>query len=281
MYIDAGEMRPMNKSEKIIPGSEGLHFVKSVEKAFAVLESFNDGSRELSLADIIEKTGLDKNAVRRFTHTLQVLGYLGKDQSTRRYMLTRRSLIGANSFLMGDPLITKALPHIVELRRQFDLRVGCGCIEGREVMYLIPLQSLTSALNTGHPGFKLNVYATATGRAILANWEPEEARALIESCDRQKITSMTLTDTDDIMLEIDKAREQGYCISAQESGLGNVNIAVPIFNNRGQAIAAVAAIGSTSNWTVEELEKQVAPVILSTARAISMEIKHINDPALT
>lgn len=270
----------MKPSDPKLSDTESPLYVKSVEKALAILSAFNGERRDLSLSDLIEKTELNKSAVQRFTHTLLQLGFLGKDPSTKRYVLTRRVLESANSFLRTDPLINKALPHVVELRRQTGLRVGFACIDETEVMYLIPLQSTTSAFDTGHPGYRLNVYATATGRIILAYRDPDKARQIIEKSDRKKITSWTETNVDKIMKEISKARVQGYAIALQEAGPGNVNIAAPIFDGQDNVIAAIAAIGSLSEWDKKSFVKRIAPQIVNAAALISRDIQHMKDIVL-
>ena len=81
--VEARNVTPLRKRPDTL-------FVSSVEKGFAVLYAFRTGQRELGLRDlslsqISEISGLDKSASQRFTNTLVKLGYLEKDQRTRRY----------------------------------------------------------------------------------------------------------------------------------------------------------------------------------------------------
>ncbi|PHR90572.1 MAG: IclR family transcriptional regulator [Blastopirellula sp.] len=262
-----GSMEMVKNTEK----DDDRLFVSSVDKAFKVLEAFGTDRRDLGLVEIIERTGLNKSAAQRFTHTLHRLGYLEKDMSSRRYMLSHRVLESANSFLRVDPLVNKAIPHIVELRRQLNVRIGLGCLHGLNVMYLIPLQSNQAAFRTAHPGFQIPLYCTTTGRVLLAYRKPEEARAIIERCERTKITPTTITDTDAIMTEINNVRNQGYCITDQEIRIGDINLAAPVFDGRGNAIAAVAAACLRNEFSRKDMETKVAPLVIETARAISTD----------
>ena len=246
-------------------------FVGSVEKAFRVLEAFGADRRDLGLVEIVARTGLNKSAAQRFTHTLHQLGYLEKDESSRRYMLSRRVLEGANSFLRVDPLVNKAMPHIAELRRQINARVGLGCLHGMSAMYLIPLQSNQVVFRTTHPGYKVPLYSTTTGRVLLAYRPEEEARAIIERSDRQKVTPTTITDVDLIMDEIKKVRSQGYCITDQENRVGDINTAAPVFDGQGSVTATVVAACSKSEWSRQDIAAKVAPLVMDTAGAISTD----------
>lgn len=244
-------------------------FVGSVEKAFRVLEAFGADRRDLGLVEIIERTGLNKSAAQRFTHTLHRLGYLEKDTSSRRYMLSRKVLESANSFLRVDPLVIKATPHIVELRRQLNARIGLGCLHELSAIYLIPLQSNQAAFRTAHPGFRIPLYCTTTGRVLLAYRKKDDARAIIERCDRKKITPTTITDTDAIMTEIENVRTQGYCITYQEMRMGDINLAAPVFDGAGNAVAAIATACFTSEFSREDMMTKIAPLVMETARMIS------------
>jgi len=254
--------------------NEDRLFVQSVEKAFMVLEAFRGDQLDLGLVEVIARTGLNKSAAQRFTHTLYRLGYLKRDQSSRRYTLSQKVLASANSFLSVDPLVNRATPHIVDLRRQLNMRVGMGCLHGQSAMYLIPLQSNKTAFRTAHPGFKVPVYCTSTGRALLAFRPSAEARDMIEGCDRQKHTPFTITDVEVIMREIASVRERGFCITDQELVTADINIAAPIIDSKRNAIATVTASGSKSTWTRNDLEAKVAVLVMETAKAISVQSHH-------
>ena len=244
-------------------------FVGSVKKAFLVLEAFQSDTPDLSLNEIITRTNLNKSAAQRFTHTLQVLGYLDKDPSSKRYSLSKKVLKSANSFLRVDTLVNRASPNIIALRRQLNMRIGVGCLNGENAMYLIPLQSNRAAFRTAHPGFEVPVFCTSTGRALLAYQPKDIAREIIENSKRKQYTPFTMTDVDAIMAEIELAQQNGYSITDQELITADINIATPIFDSKGVAVATVTASGSKSNWSKKELENEVAFLVMETARAIS------------
>ncbi len=234
-----------------------------------MLEAFRTDKLDLSLVEIISRTGLNKSAAQRFTHTLHRLDYLKKDLASRRYSLSKKVLESANCFLSMDTLVNRATPHIIDLRRQLDMRVGMGCLHGRNAMYLIPLQSNRAAFRTAHPGFEVPVYCTSTGRALLAFGEYDQVKNIIASCDRKKYTPFTIIDVDEIMSEIELVRQNGYSITDQELITADINIAAPIFDTQGNAVATVTASGSKSKWTRNDLRTKVAVLVMETARAIS------------
>lgn len=259
----------MKNSKPDRPGSDAL-FVDSVQKAFLVLEAFSSQSTDLSLTEICSLTGMSKSAAQRFTHTLTALDYLAKNDASRRYALTPKILEIANSFLSVDPLVIRALPQVIELRRRLGMRIGMGCMRGMSCIYLIPLQSNEMAFRTANPGFTVPSFCSSTGRVQLAFIDLQEARRIVETSDRRKYTPYTRTDPDEIMDSLEEVRRTGFCITDNELVLGDINIAAPIFGKEGAVIAALTATGPRTSWTREALATDISPLITEAARAISV-----------
>ena len=66
---------------------ENALYVGSVGKAFRVLDCFKGAAGDLSLTEIMERSGLDKSAAQRYAYTLSAEGYLQQNSQTRRYRL--------------------------------------------------------------------------------------------------------------------------------------------------------------------------------------------------
>lgn len=243
-------------------------FVASVEKAFSVLESFGTDRRDLGLSDIMERTGMEKSAVQRYIHTLNMLGYLEKDVASRRFSLSKKVLEPANSFLRVDPLVSRAMPFIFDLRRKIDARVGLGCMHGHEALYIIPLQSNKVVFQTAHPGFKIPLYCTTTGRVLLSFLPDEQVRRRLEKCEMKKITTHTKATIEEVLEEVQESRSKGYCITEQELRLGDINLAVPLVDSNGLAHGAVAVSCSLTDFTRQDMAQELAPIVMDTARDI-------------
>src|ERR1700722_15894621 len=93
-------------------------FVNSVSKAFAVLMAFGSERRSMSLPEIAEATGMGKSAAQRFAFTLETLGYLRRDPSSRRYRPAPRMLAPGLRYVQADELVEYALPLLSELNRR-------------------------------------------------------------------------------------------------------------------------------------------------------------------
>ena len=104
---------------------------------------------------------------------------------------------------------------------------------------------------------------------MLAFLPEEKARTVIERSDRAAYTDKTVTDIAVIMDMLPKIRRSGFAIAVEEYSPGEISIAAPVFDFGRQPIAAVNMAVPTSRWTVQAVEKKLAPIVIETAQAIS------------
>ena len=250
------------------PAENALN-VKSLHKAFAVLEAFRANERFLSLGELAAATGLDKSAVQRFTHTLRALGYLEQDPATRRYALGRRVLDLAFGFLKNHPLIERAAPIVADLRRATRERVDLTLMDGDEVLYVFRMQSKRETFAAALIGRRVPLFCSAGGRAILSHLDEKDALRRIERTERPAFTPNTKTDPAKIMAEVRKARRQGYAMQVGEWRPAELVIAAAILDPSRAPLGAVHVAASLSEWTAEDFEQRMAPLVTNAAGAIS------------
>ncbi|PHQ68932.1 MAG: hypothetical protein COB93_09380 [Sneathiella sp.] len=259
-------------------GRDERLFIKSLEKGFKVLEAFTAGQPELGLAEIIKLTGFSKSAAQRFTHTLHQLGYLKKDPRSKRYSVSHTILGPAFTFLRSNRLVEAATPYVAELRREFGGRVGFVYHEDTELMYLIALQSNRTVYATAHPGYRIPVYCTSSGRSILAFLPEDQARGILNRSNLVKRTEMTIIDPEKIMEEVRIARAQGFAIIKNELNPGEINISAPVFDSTGKPIGAIAAVSRIEDWNSKRILSELAPSLIDATRALSQHTHLIGSP---
>lgn len=243
-------------------------FVTSVGKAFEVLEVFKVDIKSLTLTDIIQKTSMGKSAVQRYLYTLEKLGYIQKSSITKTYKLSIKNLTLASGFLSQNTIIQAANPHLVDLRKKLDARIGLSVMANNKIIYLIPLQSSSEAFQNDYPGFEVPIYCTTSGRVFLSNLSNIEASNILENQDCPSITTTTKIDVFKIMEEIKQAKINGYCITNQEYLHGQLNIAVPIYQTDNSITACIVVVVPVSQWNEDRLIKEVLPLLRDSARQI-------------
>ncbi|MCB0088416.1 MAG: IclR family transcriptional regulator C-terminal domain-containing protein, partial [Caldilineaceae bacterium] len=118
-------------------------------------------------------------------------------------------------------------------------------------------------------GRALPFYAAAGAKAILAHAPNYEVAALLQQ-EMTAFTPATITSADEFQQHLRQIRQQGYAVDDQELRIGISALGAPIFNQEGEAFAAVVMImpASRLNSTADSAQVQA---IKATATAISAQ----------
>jgi len=262
IHVDLEEISPAKKTD--------LLMVRSVAKAFRVLEAFDARHPQMTLSQIAERTDLDLSGAQRFAHTLHVLGYLAKDPRTRQFELSVKSLDLAYQFTRTSRLVDRAMPVLQHLSKETEETVNLTVLDGTKIAFISRFLS-RHVLNTDVTiGTRLPAYCMAPGRAILSRLPPEELDAVLKASDIKAHTHNTITDPQALRDIIGQARLQGYATAFEELYHGDASIAAPVLGANMQVIGAVSVAASTLRYSRETMVSSFAPMILAAARSISV-----------
>lgn len=244
-------------------------YVRSIEKAFRVLTSFDSEHATMSLAQIAQASELDKSAAQRFTHTLERLGYLHKDPQTRRYALTVRNLELGYHYARADALVGRAWPYLSHLSRETEETVSLTILDGTDIVYVSRFSS-RHMLDTGViVGSRLPAYCTAPGMAILSKLPFEEAHAVLRQSDLKPFTPHTVWQMPALLSRLEQAASDGYATTVEEIYPNDISIGAPILARSGHAIGAISIAVSKLRYSVEDASSKFVPVIMGAAHALS------------
>ena len=83
----------------------------------------------------------------------------------------------------------------------------------------------------------------------------------------KRLTVNTITSTRELMLALEKVRNLGYSLDAEESELGATCVAVPIFGYEGQVVGALSLSGPTPR--VRDKQNRIATALKAVAATVS------------
>lgn len=247
-------------------GQEAL-FLNSVARAMDVLETFGAHPKPMSIAEIAALVGCDKSAAQRVIHTLCALGYL--DRCSRGVVPGKKLLYRAFDYLRMSPIVERATPLLLELRKSTGERVDLSLPDHDDLVYVVRLQSKRETFSATLVGRRIPIFCSSGGRAILACRSDGEVRAHLERCDKRPLTPRTITDTDTILGRIDAARRDGYALALEESSMGEIVLAAAVLDFDNRPVAAIHVSGSLSEWEEADFRKRIAPLAMEAARALS------------
>lgn len=242
--------------------------VRSVERAFSILNAFTRDDYKLTLSEISERIKLPVTTTLRLANTLENLRILRR-HSDRTYSL------GNQLYLLGS--IAKAnfrpqqiiYPYMKTIRDSVKEAVSLYGIEGLNRVCYEHIESLLSMRCVVRVGDRFPLWAGAGGKALLAFLAPETIETAIAQS--YPITGTTLRSREDFTKELVSIRALGYAISCGEREEGIYSIAVPIFNRRGDITFSFSIAGPASRFT-EEVALSWIPRIQAMCREIANQI---------
>lgn len=244
-------------------------FMKSLEKALNVLQSFNRGDAFQTLQQIAENNQIDKSTAQRVSFTLRELGFLEQCPVTRRYRVGRKVLDLTFNYLRSDSLVERATPILIDLARTTNERVDLSILDDTDIVYVARFQSKRQTFATTLIGRRVPAFCTAGGRAMLANMDNDHVKEFLGRSLLVPLTQFTITDPEDLLARVALARRRGYSINVEECLPGELVVSAAVTGDRGLPIGAVHVAGSMSEWTPEDFEKKMAPIVVASARALS------------
>ncbi|KWT97947.1 MULTISPECIES: IclR family transcriptional regulator [unclassified Variovorax] len=244
-------------------------FLKSVEKTFRVLEAFGQSPHPLTLSEIAKAAGIDKSGAQRICHTLLALRYMERDDVSGKLIPGKRLLDRSFDYLRHNPLVERAVPILIELRKTVQERVDLSLFDGTTIVYAHRLQSKRETFRATLVGRRIPSAVSSGGRAALAHLPDEEVRQILRASEVSKFSPKTTIDPEANFEHVVAARQTGYALAIEEMALGEIAIAAPILNAQRKPVAAISVAASLAEWTLDEFARKHGPLVLAAAQALS------------
>jgi IclR family pca regulon transcriptional regulator len=243
-------------------------FMTSLARGLAVIKAFSDHRRAMTIAQLSQKTGIPRAAVRRCLYTLKQLGYA--DSEANNFFLKPAILALGYAFLSSTPLTVAAQPYLNDLSRRLKESCVLAVLEQNEVMYVARSHSsrvLSLALNTGS---RLPAYCTAIGRVLLAGLSATQLDRYFASVVLTPHTERTVVSEQklrDILFEV---RQRGFAVVEEELEIGLRSIAVPVRGASGATVAALSIGAQVGRISRDQIEDLFLPSLLNASNEICL-----------
>jgi IclR family pca regulon transcriptional regulator len=245
-------------------------FVQSLDRGLAIMKVFNERTPRLTLSEVAELTGFTRATARRFLLTLESLNYVG---STGRYFFLRpRVLELGHAYLSSYNLVSIAQDHLESIANELRESCSASVLENENIIYICRAASnriMTVNIALGH---QLPAYATSMGRVLLGALPEKELEFYLQTSKREKLTSRTVYEIDELRKIIMKVRKQGWAINEQELEEGVQSVAVPIHGKGNKVIAAINVSAHASRVPVERLVNEFLPKLQACAKEIEQDL---------
>lgn len=259
-----------------------VDFIAGMAKGMAVLESFDTERQRLNATLAAQRAGITRAAARRHLLTLAYLGYLETDGSF--YWLSSKVLRFSGSYLASARLPRVLQPTLSRLAAQTGESFSAVVRDADEVVIIArsnnqsphnyQKNSASGSKYAGytpyglHLGARLPMYATSTGRVLLAALIDAEFEAWAQNRVLPRLTAYTCTDMASFRSAIAHTKTLDYAVASQEHELGVYALAVPVRNMQGSTVAAINVVTQPSRLEPPVLQQELLPMLQNAAREL-------------
>jgi DNA-binding IclR family transcriptional regulator len=247
----------------------------AVSKVLDILEFLGRQNRALGLRELSELLNIPKATLFRYLVTLEGRGYVIKSPESGAYTLGWKILELSNLALGRLTVHEVALPFMRELLDRFQETVNLGVLEENAVVYVEILESLQAFRTAARVGGRDYPHATSIGKAMLAFLSEKEVERIADATGLRKRTEKTISSLSRLKAELAVVRQRGYAVDNEETEIGACCVGAPIFDHRGEVIAALSISGAAFRFSTEKCE-ETAAVLVEVTCQISQKLGYLD-----
>lgn len=244
--------------------------VQVIDRAFTIIEYLSQAEGPKGPTDIASATGIHKSTVHRLLASMSRGGYIEKT-AAGTYHIGVKLVEIVSSHINNLELQTEARPLLHELQSELGLVVHLGILDGSDVVYVEKMDINRNLRVYAQIGMRVPAFCSSLGKVLLSRLSGDELDYLFYRHKLERYTPNTITSLSKLKEHLREARRLGWAKDNEEYIIGNRCVAAPIFDYRGEIIAAVSASGPVSLLTDERVPS-IAEKVKKTAAQISTRL---------
>lgn len=211
----------------------------TLAKGLDVLEWLARQESGCRVTDVAQQFALVRSNAHRTLQTLVECGWAVQDSVSSTYSPSFK-LFELGSLVENSlDLKTRLHPHLAKLAAASGETIHLAALDGAEIIYLDKFDSSLPVATYSRIGGRAPAYCIATGKALLAAIDHDEAALQALLGPLQAHTPNTITRLDSLRAELALTRARGWGENREEWRIGVCGLGVPVFNARGKPVAAV------------------------------------------
>lgn len=252
-----------------------VYRVQALERALDILECFNFQNKQLSLTDIVKRTGLNKTTVKRLVSNLATRGYLQLDPQSKMYQLGMRLFEMGGIVFSSFSLRQSAVYPMTHLQNKTGATVLLGVCMDDQLVYMDKREGAGMIRISSDIGWRRPLHYGMLGMILLAGMDPSDVRKILKKAPLRAHTPFSITDPNAFSLRLEQIRDQGYVFEKEEAVEGVFGIAAPIRDYSRQVVAALGiALPLSSSDRTQNLNQLIKSVI-QAAKTISADLGYL------
>ena len=242
--------------------------VQSLERALDIIEALSTERDGLGVTELSKRINLHKSTTHRLLSTLASRGYVRRHDNGS-YYLGLRLIETVSCYINSLELQTEARPYVAQITAELGLTAHLGVLEGDQVVYIERMDAVSGIKLYSQIGLRMHAYCSSLGKSLLSGFSSSELAKVMANCSFNRFTPNTISSLEELGQQLKQVRLRGWAIDDMEYDLNNRCIGAPVFDYRGEIIAAISASGPPSILTEGRI-----PIVADYVKAKAMLISN-------
>jgi DNA-binding IclR family transcriptional regulator len=248
------------------------YIIQAVDHALDLLEQFHGDVDELGVTELSKRLKLHKNNVFRLLATLESRGYIEQNRVTENYRLGLKTLELGQTFIRQMGLLRQSRPVLESLVRECNETTYVAILKELDIVYLDVVETDLTVRVVPRVGARLPASCTAAGKVQLAYMTDEELENYLPTKELKRYTPNTITDREELKLQLKEIVEQGYAVDNEELDIGVKCVGAPIRDYTRRIVGAVSISGPSMRFSDERMAKELIPLVKRASEEISTKL---------
>lgn len=216
--------------------------IPALIKAFKVMELFLQEPRAMTVPEIVERLKLPRTSAHEIVNTLLAGGYLYRDEiHHNKFFLGSRLFELGSLYAASFDLFAEGRQVAEKISAICDETVQMAVLEGTEALFVAKADCSKMVRMVSRVGSRLPAHCTAVGKMLLSSLSKNELIELYDKLDElPSMTPNSITSVSELIKILDSIRQRGLAFDDCESNIDVSCIAAPVYNQRGEMIAAMS-----------------------------------------
>ncbi|UWR01988.1 IclR family transcriptional regulator [Ruegeria conchae] len=244
--------------------------MQSLDRALGVLTTVA-GLERVALSDLAREVDVPTATTHRILVTLQKHGFVSFDEERQEWMVGIEAYRTGASFLRRNNVLEIGRPILRRLMLDSGETANLAVPDGPEVVFVGQVETQNPIRAFFPPGARTPMYASGTGKAILAALSEESLDKVLARTDLIAFTENTNLPQAGLHDDLAETRRRGWSYDHEERYEGMSCIGAAIFNDRAEPCAGISVSGPTVRFSLDR-----APELGMLVRNAAQEITHLS-----
>jgi DNA-binding IclR family transcriptional regulator len=238
--------------------------VPALQRGLAMIEFLAGLPEGATLSELGSKLEISMASVFRLAGGLEEMGYIRRDEKTKRYAVTQKLLLLGQPHSGARSLVECALEPMRRILAATGETTQLCCLAGADCVMLEQLPALHPFKYVVDLGSRVPIHCCAPGKAMLAFLPDDTLDAILATLRFEKHTERTLASREALLVDLERVRARGYALDRGEHFDGIHCVAAPLLDRHGLAVAAITIAGPAARIPTSRFD-EIARIIIAAA----------------